>query len=84
MEKGREPKATTVLSFAADPPLEENEQGRVEAATQVLETALRDILREELGETYSVSVGLSQRLPQRDRRLDRRQLRIRRRRTWTR
>ena len=64
VEKGREPKATTVLSFAADPPLEENEQGRVEAATVVLETALRDILREELGETYSVSVGLSQRLPQ--------------------
>ena len=64
VEKGREPKGTTVLSFAADPPLEENEQGRVEAATQVLEVALRDILREELGETYSVSVGLSQRLPQ--------------------
>ena len=64
VEKGREPKATTVLSFSADPPLEENEQGRVEAATDVLEIALRDILREELGETYSVSVGLSQRLPQ--------------------
>jgi zinc protease len=64
VEKGREPKGTTVLSFSADPPLEENEQGRVEAATEVLEIALRDILREELGETYSVSVGLSQRLPQ--------------------
>ena len=64
VEKGKEPKGTTVLSFAADPPLEENEQGRVEAATQVLEVALRDILREELGETYSVSVGLTQRLPQ--------------------
>ena len=64
VEKGREPKGTTVLSFSADPPLEENEQGRVEAATDVLQTALRDILREELGETYSVSVGLSQRLPQ--------------------
>jgi zinc protease len=64
VEKGREPKGTTVLSFAADPPLEENEQGRVEAATEVLEIALRDILREELGETYNVSVSLSQRLPQ--------------------
>jgi zinc protease len=31
----------------------------------VLEIALRDILREELGETYSVGVGLSQPLPQR-------------------
>jgi zinc protease len=64
VERGREPKAITVLSFSADPPLEENEQGRVEAATEVLEIALRDILREELGETYSVSVGFSQRLPQ--------------------
>ncbi len=53
------------VSFAADPPLEENEQTRVEAATEVLEIALRDILREELGETYSVRVGLPQPLPQR-------------------
>ena len=65
VEKGREPKSETVVSFFADPPIEENEQGRVEAATEVLEIALRDILREELGETYTVSVGLSQPLPQR-------------------
>lgn len=65
VEKGREPRSQTVVSFAADPPLEENEQTRVEAATEVLEIALRDILREELGETYSVSVGLQQPLPQR-------------------
>jgi len=63
--KGREPRAKTIVSFFADPPLEENEQTRVEAATEVLEIALRDILREELGETYGVSVGLSQALPQR-------------------
>jgi zinc protease len=65
VEKGREPRSQTVLSFAADPPLDENEQSRVDAATEVLEIALRDILREELGETYSVSVGLNQPLPQR-------------------
>jgi zinc protease len=65
VEKGREPRATTVMSFHAEPPLEENEQGRVDAANEVLEIALRDILREELGETYSVSAGLSQQLPQR-------------------
>ena len=65
VEKGREPKAQTVISFFADPPLEEHEQTRVEAATEVLEIALRDILREELGETYNVSVGLAQQLPQR-------------------
>jgi zinc protease len=65
VEKGREPRAQTVLSFFADPPIEEHEQTRVEAATEVLEIALRDILREELGETYNVSVGLSQQPPQR-------------------
>ena len=69
--RGREPRAQTVVSFYAEPPLEENEQSRVEAATEVLEIALRDILREELGETYGVSVGLSQPLPQRRRRTDR-------------
>jgi zinc protease len=63
VQKGREPKGTTVISFSADPPIEENEQGRAEAAAEVLEIALRDILREELGETYSVSAALSQRLP---------------------
>ena len=31
----------------------------------MLETALRDTLREELGQTYTVSVGLAQSLPQR-------------------
>ena len=65
VEKGREPKSQTVVSYFADPPIEENEQTRVEAVTEVLEIALRDILREELGETYSVSVGLSQLTPQR-------------------
>ena len=62
--KGREPKAQTIVSFYAEPPLEENEQSRVEAATTVLEIALRDILREELGETYGVRVGSAQPLPQ--------------------
>src|SRR4029453_3613412 len=41
------------------------EQERVIAATTVLETTLRDMLREELGQTYTVSVGLAQQLPQR-------------------
>ena len=65
VEKGREPRAQTVLSFFADPPIEESEQTRVAAAADVLEIALRDILREEMGETYNVSAGLSQALPQR-------------------
>jgi zinc protease len=66
VEKGREPKSETVISFFADPPGNDPlEQERVLAATDVLEIALRDILREELGQTYTVSADLSQNLPQR-------------------
>src|SRR4029450_13580224 len=62
--KGREPRAQTLVSFYAEPPLEENETSSVEAATTVLEIALRDILREELRESDGVRVGSSQPLPQ--------------------
>jgi zinc protease len=65
VEKGREPRGQTVISFFADPPVDPMEQERVSAATDVLEIALRDILREELGQTYTVSVDLSEPLPQR-------------------
>ena len=66
VEKGREPKSETVISFFADPPGNDPmEQERALAAADVLEIALRDILREELGQTYTVSVDLSQGLPQR-------------------
>jgi zinc protease len=65
VEKGREPKSQTVLSFFADPTADPVEQENLSEAATVLQTSLRDILREELGQTYSVSVGLSQPLPQR-------------------
>jgi zinc protease len=65
VEAGREPRGQTVISFFADPSADPAEQEKVTAATLVLQTALRDILREELGQTYTVSVGLSQPLPQR-------------------
>jgi zinc protease len=60
LNKGREPKVTTRISFFADPPQDASEITRVATATDVLEIALRDILREELGETYTVGVGLQQ------------------------
>ena len=65
VEKGREPQSRTVISFFADPSPDPVDQEQVGAATIVLETALRDTLREELGQTYTVSVGLAQSLPQR-------------------
>ena len=65
MEKGQEPRSQTVISFFADPPPDPREQESLAAATTVLDIALRDMLREDLGQTYTVSVGLSQPLPQR-------------------
>jgi zinc protease len=62
---GREPRGQTVISFFADPSIDPVEQERVIEATTVLDIALRDILREDLGQTYTVGVGLSQPLPQR-------------------
>ena len=62
---GREPKSETLISYYADPPGNDPmEMERALAATDVLELALRDILREELGQTYTVSVDLTQNLPQ--------------------
>jgi zinc protease len=62
---GQEPRGQTVISFFADPSIDPMEQEKVIAATTVLDIALRDILREDLGQTYTVGVGLSQPLPQR-------------------
>ena len=65
VELGREPRSNVVVSFFADPSADPVEVENVTAATTVLDIALRDILREDLGQTYTVSVGLSQALPQR-------------------
>jgi zinc protease len=65
VELGREPRGQTVISFFADPSIDPMEQEKIIAATTVLEIALRDILREEFGKTYTVGVGLAQPLPQR-------------------
>jgi zinc protease len=65
VEAGREPRAQTVISYFADPSIDPNEQEPVVEATTVLDIALRDILREDLGQTYTVGVGLTQPLPQR-------------------
>ena len=65
VERGREPRSQAVISFFADPPPHAADQESLSAATTVLDIALRDTLREDLGQTYTVSVGVSQRLPQR-------------------
>ncbi|MDR1990104.1 MAG: insulinase family protein [Acidobacteriaceae bacterium] len=65
VQKGQEPRSQTLLSFYADPSFDPNEQERVIAATTILQTILRDSLREDLGQTYTVSVGLQQSAPER-------------------
>jgi zinc protease len=62
--KGQEPRSQTVITFFADTGLEELETHRLQAATEVLEMRLRDILREQLGGTYSVGVNYSNTSPQ--------------------
>jgi zinc protease len=65
VEKGREPRSQTIMSFFADVPADPMEQETVGTAIFTVETILRDVLREDLGQTYSVGVGLAQSLPQR-------------------
>jgi zinc protease len=59
VKKGKEPASQTVLSFFADPGFDEFEMHRARAAASVLNIRLREILREELGGTYGVSVGFT-------------------------
>jgi zinc protease len=65
VDSGREPRSQTIISFFTDAPPTPTEQERLAQASVVLEIALREALREDLGQTYTVSVGLSQSLPQR-------------------
>jgi zinc protease len=63
VRKGREPRGQTVISFFADTKLDEYEMHRARAAASLLGIRLRDILREELGGTYGVSVSYDNSLP---------------------
>jgi zinc protease len=62
--KGQEPRSQTAITFFSDTGLDEIETHRLRASTSVLQMRLRDVLREELGGTYSVGVGYSDTAPQ--------------------
>jgi zinc protease len=64
VNKGQEPRSQTSITFFADTGLDEMETYRLRAATTIFEMRLREILREELGGTYSVGVGYSDTAPQ--------------------
>jgi zinc protease len=59
VRKGREPRSRTALAFFADAGRDRAERTLVWSLTDLVEIRLRDILREELGSTYSVSVAYS-------------------------
>jgi zinc protease len=63
VKKGKEPASQTLLTFFADPGFDEMEMHRARAAAAVLNIRLREILREEMGGTYGVSVGFSNQPP---------------------
>ncbi|MGE0462255.1 MAG: M16 family metallopeptidase [Vicinamibacterales bacterium] len=63
VRKGKDPASQTVISFFADAGNDEFEMHRVRAAGSVLGIRLRELLREELGGTYGVSVGYETSLP---------------------
>lgn len=64
VKKGLEPASQTVMSFFADTGLDELEMHRARTVASLLTIRLRDILREELGGTYGVSVTYQNLLPQ--------------------
>jgi zinc protease len=64
VRKGQEPRANTVITFFSDTGLDEAESHRAESVAEVLQTRLREVLREQLGGTYSVGVGYSNTAPQ--------------------
>jgi zinc protease len=57
VEKGIEPKSETVIVFTGPFQYDQDHRAAIRAMADVLENKLRDVLREDLGGTYSVSVS---------------------------
>ena len=63
VEQGKEPKSDTVITFFSDTGGKMDEETIANGAASLLQIRLRDLLREELGGTYSVSADYSNVLP---------------------
>jgi zinc protease len=61
--KGREPRSETAITYFADATTDDSTRALADMASDVLEIRLRELLREKLGGTYSVSVSYSDTLP---------------------
>jgi zinc protease len=57
--KGIEPKSQAAVVFTGPFQYDQSNRIAIRAMSQILENRLRDVLREDLGGTYSVSVGAS-------------------------
>jgi len=65
VRKGQEPRSQTAIMFFSDTGLDEFDTHRLRAGASILQVRLRDVLREELGGTYSVGVTYADTSPQR-------------------
>ena len=65
VDRGREPKSESVITYFVDAGSDEDELALADAAADVLQMRLREELREALGSTYSVSASYGNILPQR-------------------
>ena len=63
VEKGKEQKSDTVITFFSDTGGKLEEETMANGAASLLQIRLRDLLREDLGGTYSVSADYSNTLP---------------------
>jgi zinc protease len=64
VRKGQEPRSQTAIMFFSNTGLDELETHRLRAGANILQMRLRDVLREELGGTYSVGVAYADTSPQ--------------------
>ena len=63
VERGKEPKSSTIITFFSDTGGDLDQETLASGAASLLQIRLRDILREDLGGTYGVSASYSHVLP---------------------
>ena len=65
VRRGSDPRSQTVMTFPADTNQDEAEAGRARAAASLVQSRLMEVLREELGATYTVTATYADRVPPR-------------------
>jgi zinc protease len=64
VKRGQEPSSQTIVTYFANTGIEELEDHRLNAAVRILQGRLREVLREQLGGTYSVGAGYNSTSPE--------------------